>query len=174
SLLYRPYDESPDERTLREQEHDRDRDDREQRRERELGPEDVDLLTAAPDRRIERRGRGQQVGETDLDRVLRRVRKHGVRKEEVVPVRDEAEEEHQRDHRLGERQRDATKRLPLAAAVRASGVEQLRGDRRRVVDVREIDAERVERERQDHGEHAADQMQRVELEEDRQDERRGG
>ena len=86
----------------------------------------------------------------DRDRVLVRVRKHDVRQEEVVPVGDEAEEEDERHDRLRERQRDPAKREPLTAAVHACGVEQVSRERRGVVDVREVDAEREERERQDH------------------------
>ena len=50
-------------------------------------------------------------------------------------------------------------RLPLAAAVHARRVEQVARERRRVVDVGEVDAEREERERQDHRCGAPDQVQ---------------
>ena len=62
-------------------------------------------------------------------------------------------------------------RLPLAAAVDARRVEQVGRERGRVVDVGEVDAEREERERQDHRQRAPDQVQRVQLEEDREHER---
>ena len=61
--------------------------------------------------------------------------------------------------------------LQLAAAVDPRGVEQAGRERGRVVEVGEVDAEREERERQDHREHAPDQVQGVQLEEDRKHER---
>ena len=73
-----------------------------------------------------------------------------VRQEEVVPVGDEAEEEDERDDRLRERQRDPQERLQLAGAVHPRRVEQAGRKRSRVVDVGEVDAEREEREGQDH------------------------
>ncbi len=117
---------------------------------------------------------GEQVPEPDGDRVLVRVREHDVGQEEVVPVGDEAEEEDERHDRLRERQRDAHERLQLAAAVDARGVEKPRRECGRVVEVREVDAEREERERQDDRERAPDQMHGVQLEEDRQHERGPG
>ena len=125
-LLHRPAECPAHEGALGEQEDDRDRDDREEGRERELRLEDVDRLAAAADRRVERRRRGEQVREADRDRVLVRVREDDVRQEEVVPVGDEAEEEDERDDRLRERQRDPEERQPLAAAVDARRVEQAR------------------------------------------------
>ena len=68
--------------------------------------------------------------------------------------------------------RDPAERQPLTAAVDTGRVEELGRDRGRVVDVGEVDAEGEERERQDHREDAADQVDGVELQEDRQDERR--
>src|SRR6185437_15786823 len=174
SLLHRPADHPAHQRALRQQEHDRDRDDCEQRGERQFRPEDVHLLTAAARGRVERRGRREQVGQADLDRVLGRVREDGVGEEEVVPVSYEAEEEHEGDDGLRERKRDAAERLPFAGTVHARRVEQVAWDRGRVVKVREVYPEREKRERQDDREHAPDQVQRVELEEDREHERRRG
>ena len=97
-----------------------------------------------------------------------RVSEHGEGQEEVVPVSHETEEEDQRDDGLGQGQRDVEEGLPFPAPVDARCVEQFTGTERRVVDVSDIDPEREERERQDHGQRAAEQMHRVELEEDRE------
>jgi hypothetical protein len=105
-----------------------------------------------------------------LDRILRGVGDDGVRKEEVVPVGHEAEEEDEDDDRLGQWERDAAKGQPLAAAVRTRRIEEVARDRGHVVDVGEVDPEGEEREGQDHRERVADQVQRVELEEDRKHE----
>src|SRR4051812_6282994 len=173
-LLHCSADETPDECALREDENDRHRHDGDQRCEREFGLEDLERLASAADRRIERRRRREQVPEPDRDRVLVRVREYDVGQEEVVPVGDEAEEEDECDDRLRERQRDAHEGLQLAAAVDASGVEKPRRKCGRVVEIREVDAEREERERQDDRERAPDQVCRAQLEEDRQHERRPG
>src|SRR5581483_8421597 len=172
-LLHRAADETADERALAEYEDDRDRDDREQRRERKLRLEDVDRLTAAADRRVERRRRREQVREADGDRILVRVGEDHVRQEEVVPVGDEAEEEDECEHRLREREGDAQECLQLGRPVDPRCVEEVGRERRHVVDVGEADAEREERDRQDHRQRASDQVHAVELEEDGEDERCG-
>ena len=95
-----------------------------------------------------------------------------VREEEVRPVRDEAEEEDERDHRLGERQADAEECPPLAAAVDAGRLEERRRQRGSEVDVREVDPEREKRKGQDDRQRAPDQVDGVELQEDREHEGR--
>src|SRR4051794_17288113 len=157
-LLDAAADEPAHEGPLRDHEDDRDREHRDDRRDRELRLEDVRRAAAAADRRVERRRRGEQVLEPDGDRQLLRVREDDVREEEVVPVRDEREEEDERQHRLGERHRDLQEGLELACAVDARSLEQRRRQRRDVVDVGEVDAEREERERQDDRPRRVDQV----------------
>ena len=70
SLLHCSADETADERSLREDENDRDRHDGDERRERELGLEDLDRLPTAADGRVERRRRGEQILQPDRDRGL--------------------------------------------------------------------------------------------------------
>src|SRR3954453_2687558 len=173
-LLYGSADEAAHECALREEEDDRHGNDSDQRRECELGLEDLDRLAAAADRGVEGRSRCEQVREADRDRVLAGVGEEDIRQEEVVPVGDKAEEEDERDDGLGERKRDAQERLQLVRAVDPRRVEGARRKRRRVVDVREVDAEREERERQNDRERAAYEVDRVQLEEDWEHERGRG
>ena len=100
------------------------------------------------------------------------VRQERVGKEEVVPIGDEAEEEDQGDDRSREWDAKAPERGPFATSVDSRCVQEFRRYRGRVVDVSEVDAEREEREGQDHRKDASDQMDGVELEEDRKHERR--
>src|SRR3954451_14543485 len=177
-LLDAAADEPAHEGPLRDHEDDRDREHRDDRRDRELRLEDVRRTSAAADRRVERRRRREQVLEPDGDRQLLRVRQDDVRQEEVVPVRDEREEEDERQHRLGERHRNPQEGLELAGALDARSLEQRRRQRRDVVDVGEVDAEREEREGQDHRPWRPDHldaeqvMDGVHLEVDREHERR--
>lgn len=144
-------EQAADDGALRCREDDRDRDRGDHRRKRELGPGPTQ----------------EHVRQADLDRVLGRVGQNDVGKEEVRPVGDEAEEEDERDERLGQGQRDSPERRPLPAAVDPGRLEERGGYRGRVVEVRQVDAEGEEREGQDDRERRPEQVERIQLEEDR-------
>ena len=94
-------------------------------------------------------GAAEHVLEPHLDRKLLVSAEEHEGQEEVVPVRDEAEEEDERDDRLRQRECRCGGTPPLAAPVDPRGVEQVGGEGGRVVEVGEVDAEREEGERQD-------------------------
>jgi hypothetical protein len=122
-------------------------------------------------RGIEGRRRADQLLQSDLDRVLRAVVRHHERKEEVVPGGDEREEADKRDDRSGQRKRDVPEDPPLAGAVDPCRCEQILRDRRREVDVGQVDPEGEEPEREDERPDRAVQTELVDLEEQRQHER---
>ena len=92
--------------------------------------------------------------------------------EDHLSVGDEVEEAYERDDRDRERQRDSPEDRELARAIDAGGVEKLARNARGEVDIRQIDAKREEREWQDDRQRRPHEVHRIDLEEDRQHERR--
>jgi hypothetical protein len=98
-----------DKGSLRGKEEHEHRQDRRDDRQGEFGAGDVQTLACHG---IERRRRGQQLVQADLDGELLATGQHQIGQEEVVPVADETEERDQSDDGPGQWQCDPREHLP--------------------------------------------------------------
>ena len=90
------------------------------------------------------------VVEAEGHRVQARVGQHHQRQEEVVPDRDELEQEHGDQGRRHDPQRHRAEDAALAGAVDPPGLDQVVGNRGGGVDPGQVDAERADDARQEH------------------------
>src|SRR6478736_3753516 len=139
------------------------RHDRQERADEDVGTQLGDLVELRVPR-VEAERHGEQLF----------AAQHDQRQEEVVPDRDELEEEDRDERGHHEAHRDREERAHLARTVDAARFDELVGDGCRGIDPAEVDAEGAHDAREQHRPERVRQVHLAEQEEERECERRGG